>query len=118
MTEEEIGKMNEEADEERVRTTETLTTTAPQGASAEEIRAGIQDAKQAREAAIAASEKEKEKVQEERQKQMENQGQDEVSSSSPAPPSPPARTKSRFSIFGRLSTTPVSPTKIEPYPGT
>ncbi|XHG05469.1 hypothetical protein AWENTII_008691 [Aspergillus wentii] len=105
VTEEEIGKLNEQAAEEQIRTTETLTTTAPQGASTEQIRTGVREAQQARDAAIAAAEEQRK------------------SGNETAPPTPapviPTRTKSRLSMWSRSNTAPISPsTKIEPYPGT
>ncbi|KAJ5735361.1 uncharacterized protein N7483_000486 [Penicillium malachiteum] len=48
VTEEEINKMNEDSSETRIRPTETLTTTAPQGASSLEVREGVRKVEQAR----------------------------------------------------------------------
>lgn len=48
--------MNEDVSEGKIRPTETLTTTAPQGASAEEIREGVRNVERARAAsALEAS---------------------------------------------------------------
>ena len=106
MTEEEINKLNEDAEEGKIRTTETLTTTAPQGASAEEVREGVKKVEEARALAM------------------------QTPVSAPEPPSPseenahpnpapaaPTRSKSRLSIFGRSQPEP-TPSNIGPYPGT
>lgn len=55
VTEQEIEKMNEELanDERPIRPTETLTTTAPRGASADAIRDGVRQVEQSREASGA-----------------------------------------------------------------
>ncbi|KAJ6096268.1 hypothetical protein N7486_007014 [Penicillium sp. IBT 16267x] len=101
VTEEEINKLNEDSSEARIRPTETFTTTAPQGASADEIREGVRKVEQARASSAleaAASEP---------QSPMETT----------SPSAIPTRTKSRLSIFGRAKTEP-GPSNIAPYPGT
>jgi hypothetical protein len=102
VTEEEINKLNEDSSEARIRPTETFTTTAPQGASAEEIREGVRKVEQARASSAleaAASEP---------QSPMETTASSMV----------PTRTKSRLSIFGRAKTEPGPSSNIAPYPGT
>ena len=102
VTEEEIEKLNEQSSsDERIRTTETLTTTAPQGASAAEIREGVKDAQQSRERAMAAAEN----TQSEKNDAKDNNPK-------------PTRSKSILSIWGRSSQKPEPATKIQPYPGT
>ncbi|KAE8138446.1 hypothetical protein BDV38DRAFT_270617 [Aspergillus pseudotamarii] len=102
VTEEEIEKLNEQSSsDERIRTTETLTTTAPQGASAAEIREGVKDAQQSRERAMAAAES----TQSEKNDMKDNNPK-------------PTRSKSILSIWGRSSQRPEPATKIQPYPGT
>ncbi|PYI27497.1 hypothetical protein BP00DRAFT_489405 [Aspergillus indologenus CBS 114.80] len=109
VTEEEIEKLNDEnsTDQDRIRATETLTTTAPQGASATEIRQGIEEAQHARHTAAAATSP----AAEDRQKSQENETPEESSISKPK------RSKSRLSIWTRSEPKPTTP-KIEPYPGT
>ncbi|KAE8381007.1 hypothetical protein BDV26DRAFT_256313 [Aspergillus bertholletiae] len=102
VTEEEIEKLNEQSSsDEKIRTTETLTTTAPQGASAAEIREGVKDAQQSRERAIAAAAS---------TQPEKNDAKDENLK--------PTRTKSILSIWGRSGQKPAPATKIQPYPGT
>jgi hypothetical protein len=103
VTEEEVEKLNEQsASDERIRTTETLTTTAPQGASVDEIREGVKDAQQSRERALVAAESAKTE-----KKDMKD--------SAPKP----TRSKSILSIWGRSGQKPEPPApKIQPYPGT
>ncbi|KAI9043651.1 uncharacterized protein KD926_003001 [Aspergillus affinis] len=108
VTEAEIDQLNEQAaSDERIRATETLTTTAPQGASTTEIRQGMREAEQTRESAAATP----------INGPSESGGADETQYT-PAPK--PARSKSILSIWGRsnqrASTAPAP--KIEPYPGT
>ncbi|KAB8279723.1 hypothetical protein BDV30DRAFT_5563 [Aspergillus minisclerotigenes] len=101
VTEEEIEKLNEQSSsDEKIRTTETLTTTAPQGASAAEIREGVKDAQQSRERAIAAAES--------------TQPKNDTNDNNPKP----TRSKSILSIWGRSGQKPEPATKIQPYPGT
>lgn len=109
VTEEEIGKMNEESPEERIRATQTLTTTAPQGASAAEIRDGIKQAQEARQT-----------VPETASTPAESTPKKEKESEAPNTPAKPTRSKSRLSIFGRPHPKPaLDPSKdVQPYPGT
>ncbi|PWY66563.1 hypothetical protein BO83DRAFT_319793 [Aspergillus eucalypticola CBS 122712] len=102
VTEEEIGKLNDESPEGKIRNTETLTTTAPRGASAAEIRQGVKEVQQAREAATTTNDA----------KDKENEPKDNVSTR-------PKRSKSILSIWPKSDPkpTPAGP-KIEPYPGT
>ncbi|PYH74517.1 uncharacterized protein BO88DRAFT_400189 [Aspergillus vadensis CBS 113365] len=102
VTEEEIGKLNDESPEGKIRNTETLTTTAPRGASAAEIRQGVKEVQQAREAATPTNDA----------KDKENEHNDDISTR-------PKRSKSILSIWPRSDPkpTPAGP-KIEPYPGT
>ncbi|KAL4775373.1 hypothetical protein BDW60DRAFT_141385 [Aspergillus nidulans var. acristatus] len=123
VTEEEIEKMNQESAEGTaaetgmgtetappIRSTETLTTTAAQGASASEVRKGIKEAQEAKEKktkakALAA----KEHTQNgDKPSGIENE------------PIKPTRSKSILSIFGRSGSqsSALSERKIEPYPGT
>ncbi|KAJ5561460.1 hypothetical protein N7461_000221 [Penicillium sp. DV-2018c] len=100
VTEEEISKLNQDSSEGLIRPTQTLTTTAPQGASSEEIREGVRKVEEARATPIASTPTE-----------VEPQGQD------PTPPMPaPNRSKSRLSMFGRAKTDSVP--SVSPYPGT
>jgi cell division protein FtsN len=104
VTEEEIRKLNEESSpDERIRATETLTTTAPAGASPAQIREGVKEAQQSRELATASASDDKQDNEETEKKEKENSTK-------------PTRTKSRLSIFGRPSQKPAP--KVEPYPGT
>lgn len=102
--------MNEDPSEARIRPTETFTTTAPQGASAEEIREGVRKVEQARASSAleaAASEP------------QSPMSPAETTTSSAVPiPAVPTRTKSRLSIFGRAKTEPGPSSNIAPYPGT
>ncbi|KAL2818869.1 hypothetical protein BJX63DRAFT_44945 [Aspergillus granulosus] len=123
VTEEEIEKMNQQSSDgttPQIRSTETLTTTAAQGASIEEVRQGIQDAQKSREeqiptpasVAVGAENKEAE----------ENNLKPAGVENEPIRHEPikPTRTKSVLSIFGRrasASSTP-STSKVTPYPGT
>ncbi|KAJ5792749.1 uncharacterized protein N7503_008727 [Penicillium pulvis] len=105
VTEEEINRMNEDPSEARIRPTETFTTTAPQGASAEEIREGVRKVEQARASSA-----------------LEAAASEPQSPMSPAETTTssavPTRTKSRLSIFGRAKTEPGPSSNIAPYPGT
>ncbi|PWY80355.1 hypothetical protein BO94DRAFT_470942 [Aspergillus sclerotioniger CBS 115572] len=102
VTEEEIGKLNDASSEGKIRRTETLTTTAPRGASAAEIRQGVKEVEQARGAAATASSS----------KGKENAPSNDIATR-------PKRSKSIMSIWSRSDqkATPAAP-KIEPYPGT
>ncbi|KAL4921939.1 hypothetical protein BDW62DRAFT_98983 [Aspergillus aurantiobrunneus] len=123
VTEQEIEKMNQESSSgaetaAQIRSTETLTTTAAQGASTSEIREGIKEAQGARERkAIANSSTEEQpqaQTQERRDKKEDNFGGAENE------PIKPTRSKSILSIFGRTGSTKSRPSvgKIELYPGT
>lgn len=106
MTEEEIRKMNEGSSEGQIRPTETLTTTAPQGASAEEVREGVKRVEEARASAVdvaAASDPESEAHR--------------VNEETPRPAAVPTRSKSRLAIWTRSKPEP-TPSNISPYPGT
>lgn len=99
VTEEEMGKINDESGEGKIRPTETLITTAPEGASVEEVREGVKQAQQQHETT----------TDEERTK--ENRG---------GVISPPARSKSKLGLWTRSNqkSTSTSTSRIEPYPGT
>ncbi|KAJ6106098.1 hypothetical protein N7512_009615 [Penicillium capsulatum] len=104
VTEEEIRKLNENASEGLIRPTETLTTTAPEGASADEVREGVRSVERARASSAleaAASES--------------PSSPEEIAQPKPAPL--PTRSKSRLSIWGRPKPEP-TPFNISPYPGT
>ncbi|KAL4897285.1 hypothetical protein BDV59DRAFT_87302 [Aspergillus ambiguus] len=102
VTEEEIKKLNEQASsDERIRVTETLTTTAPAGASPTQVREGVMEAQRSRDSATASASDDK---------QVNEDTKMNDSSTKPT------RTKSRLSIFGRPTQKPAP--KIEPYPGT
>ncbi|KAL4810000.1 hypothetical protein BDV18DRAFT_130090 [Aspergillus unguis] len=126
VTEEEIEKINQESEggdagadgAQAIRSTETLTTTAAQGASTSEIREGIKDAQKAREKKAIAAEEQAQKQIQKRKEKEENKpaGQENE-------PIKPTRSKSILSIFGRSGSASSTPTakstsKIEPYPGT
>lgn len=106
MTEEEIKKLNEEGSAAQIRPTETLTTTAPQGASVEEIREGVKKVEEARASAVdvaAASDPEPEAQ--------------TANNEAPSPAVVPTRSKSILSIWTRSKPEP-TPSNISPYPGT
>jgi hypothetical protein len=105
VTEEEINKLNEDTEEGKIRTTETLTTTAPQGASADEIRQGVRKVEEARSSAVQSAAPAEEPL----------SSSDKNTQPDPAPL--PNRSKSRLSIFGRSKHEP-TPSSITPYPGT
>jgi hypothetical protein len=106
VTEEEINKLNQDASEGKIRPTETLTTTAPQGASTDEVRQGVKKVEEAR--ASAATEPSASEPPQRAQEGTDNGNQ----SSAP----PPSRSKSRLSIFSRSK--PQSTQVVAPYPGT
>ncbi|KAL3482350.1 hypothetical protein BJX99DRAFT_967 [Aspergillus californicus] len=113
VTEEEIEKMNQESGDgtdSQIRSTETLTTTAAQGASTAEIREGIKEAQRARE---------KKAVPAEEAEEAQGVSQDNSPSGVENEPIKPTRSKSILSIFGRSGSvsSPATP-KVEPYPGT
>ena len=99
VTEQEIQKMNEEfaSGERQIRATETLTTTAPRGASADAIRDGVKEVEQARES-----------EQEPAEAEVENDNGDGDGND---PAAVPTRTKSK--LWSRSNKE-----KVEPYPGT
>ncbi|KAL4931148.1 uncharacterized protein BDV17DRAFT_289137 [Aspergillus undulatus] len=120
VTEEEIEKMNSESSGEagtsttdQIRSTETLTTTAAQGASAAEVREGIKDAQRARgRKALALTsadntentnqtqgQKNEEKIKENKPTGAENE------------PIKPTRSKSILSIFGRSGSAGSTPSR-------
>lgn len=101
VTEGEIQKLNDETSGEPIRPTETLTTTAPQGASIRQVREGAQEVQQTRETAITPEE------QEEKEPNRSNTT------------TLPSRSKSKLAMWTRShQKKPSSSTKIEPYPGT
>ncbi|KAL2863683.1 uncharacterized protein BJX67DRAFT_363183 [Aspergillus lucknowensis] len=113
VTGEEIEKLNQEAPNggvPQIRSTETLTTTAAQGASITEVREGIKEAQRDRESKTtppAGGKEEKDKA---------SRGENEPIRHEPIKPT---RSKSILSIFGRTNTTNSSPSsKVTPYPGT
>lgn len=103
VTEEEINKLNEDASEGKIRPTETLTTTAPKGASADEVREGVKKVDEVRASATETPTPASE---------PQTPNDENVR---PAPV--PTRSKSRLSIFGRPKPEP-APSHITPYPGT
>lgn len=105
VTEEEVNKLNEDNPENKIRATETLTTTAPQGASSEEIKEGVKRVEEARASSADVT-----------SISSPQSGSGEVENVRPGPV--PTRSKSRLSIFGR-SKQPTEPnSNISPYPGT
>ncbi|KAJ5818568.1 hypothetical protein N7474_004159 [Penicillium riverlandense] len=106
VTEEEINQLNLNASEGKIRPTETLTTTAPQGASPDEVRQGVKKVEEAR--ASAATEPGASKP-----TQSASEGTNNGKQSSAPPPS---RSKSRLSIFSRSKSQ--STQEVAPYPGT
>ncbi|KAL4794627.1 hypothetical protein BDV19DRAFT_364515 [Aspergillus venezuelensis] len=148
VTEEEIEKMNQESSEggeggaerEQIRSTETLTTTAAQGASPAEIREGIEEAQRARERkalALAAPENaEQASVQSPSQEQTtENKDKETGKENKPTNGGDaaitnelikPTRSKSILSMFGRSGSSSSTPTRtksngtsnVQVYPGT
>ncbi|RJE20769.1 hypothetical protein PHISCL_06888 [Aspergillus sclerotialis] len=97
VTEQEMQKMNEAVDGQ-IRPTETFVTTAPQGASVEQVREGVQEAQETREMVEPVAEQEQKKAN--RMSTM----------------TLPSRSKSKLSIWSRSQKPTAS--KIEPYPGT
>ncbi|KAJ5625744.1 hypothetical protein N7510_002053 [Penicillium lagena] len=106
VTEEEINKLNQDASEGKIRPTETLITTAPPGASSDEVRQGVKNVEEAR--ASAATEPDVSEPPE------SAQGRTVDGNQSPAPT--PSRSKSRLSIFSRSKSQ--STQDVAPYPGT
>ncbi|KAL2793605.1 hypothetical protein BJX66DRAFT_305585 [Aspergillus keveii] len=123
VTEEEIEKMNQETSDStvpQIRSTETLTTTAAQGASIEEVRQGIKEAQKSREekappsaSASATADGENKSVEEDKPSGVENEPLRNE-------PIKPTRSKSILSIFGRRDSAASTPStsKVAPYPGT
>ncbi|KAJ5360823.1 hypothetical protein N7517_010014 [Penicillium concentricum] len=106
VTEEEIAKLNEDTSEGLIRPTETLTTTAPPGASSDEIREGVRKVEEARAAPVESA----------APTEVESESQQSTQQST-RPAAVPSRSKSRLSMFGRAKTEPV-PSNVAPYPGT
>ncbi|KGO75565.1 hypothetical protein PITC_098480 [Penicillium italicum] len=106
VTEEEITKLNQDTSEGLIRPTETLTTTAPPGATADEIREGVRKVEEARAAPVESA----------LPAEVESESQQSTQQST-RPAAVPTRSKSRLSIFGRAKTEPV-PNNVTPYPGT
>ncbi|KAJ5888608.1 hypothetical protein N7495_008649 [Penicillium taxi] len=102
VTEEEIQKLNAETSEGKIRPTETLVTTAPQGASTDEIREGVKKVEQAR----ASSGTEIDVSEPAQSPNQEN-----------VRPGIPTRSKSRLAYWTRSKNEPI-PESISPYPGT
>ncbi|KAJ5105942.1 hypothetical protein NUU61_003289 [Penicillium alfredii] len=103
VTEEEVRKLNEEDSADgKIRPTETLTTTAPQGASADEVREGVKKVEQARASTEPVSEPPITTASEENNARSAGL---------------PTRSKSRLSIWGRSKPEP-PPSNVTPYPGT
>lgn len=125
VTEEEIEKMNQDSSdgagtESQIRSTETLTTTAAQGASASEVRDGIKEAQKARQKKASSVAGEQIEPQAPAQGQKENDKEDKPVRLENEPIKP-TRSKSILSIFGRsgsANSTPATASKITPYPGT
>jgi hypothetical protein len=97
--------LNEDNSEDRIRATETLTTTAPQGASPEEIRQGVKKVEEARASAADVT-----------SVTSPQSANSEVENVRPGPI--PTRSKSRLSIFGRSKPSAEPNPNISPYPGT
>ncbi|KAL4965918.1 uncharacterized protein BDV14DRAFT_171783 [Aspergillus stella-maris] len=148
VTEEEIEKMNQESSEggeggagtEQIRSTETLTTTAAQGASPAEIREGIKEAQRARErkalALTSPGNAEQASAQTPSQEQSaEDKDKEDMKENKPMnagdaaianEPIKPTRSKSILSMFGRSGSSSSTPTRtksngtsnVQVYPGT
>lgn len=124
VTDAEIEQMNEDPAAEatgKFRPTETLTTTAPAGASIEDVRHGMQEAARAREAAAVAA------AAAENDRRLRNEHAQESSASATtggdvasghasgadtAVPPAASRRKSRFSFWGKKND------GVPPYEGT
>ncbi|KAL3466261.1 hypothetical protein BJX64DRAFT_25206 [Aspergillus heterothallicus] len=121
VTEEEIEKLNQETTDgttPQIRSTETFTTTAAQGASIEEVRQGIKDAQKHKEekasaSAITGAEKKEAEDDSVKPAGIENEPIRNE-------PIKPTRSKSILSIFGRRDSAVSTPStsKVAPYPGT
>ncbi|KAI2733097.1 hypothetical protein CBS147332_112 [Penicillium roqueforti] len=105
VTEEEIIKLNQDTSEGLIRPTETLTTTAPPGASSDEIRKGVIKVEEARAAPVEFAVP----------AEVESETQQDTQQSTR--PAVPTRSKSRLSMFGRAKTERM-PSNVTPYPGT
>ena len=105
VTEEEIIKLNQDTSEGLIRPTETLTTTAPPGASSDEIRKGVIKVEEARAAPVESAVP----------AEVESETQQDTQQSTR--PAVPTRSKSRLSMFGRAKTERM-PSNVTPYPGT
>ncbi|KAJ5588233.1 hypothetical protein N7537_010911 [Penicillium hordei] len=106
VTEEEIAKLNQDTSGDLIRPTETLTTTAPPGATSGEIREGVRKVEEARAAPVESA--------------VPAEAESENQRSTPQdtrPAAVPTRSKSRLSMFGRAKTEPM-PNNVAPYPGT
>ncbi|KAJ5950295.1 uncharacterized protein N7479_008708 [Penicillium vulpinum] len=106
VTEEEITMLNQNTSEGLIRPTETLTTTAPLGASSDEIREGVKKVEEARASPAQSAVPTK----------VETKNQQSTPQST-RPAAVPSRSKSRLSMFGRAKTEPL-PNNVTPYPGT
>lgn len=106
VTEEEITKLNQDTSEGLIRPTETLTTTAPPGATSDEIREGVRKVEEARAAPVESA----------GPTEVDSENQQSTPQST-RPAAVPTRSKSRLSMFGRAKTEPM-PNDVAPYPGT
>ena len=106
VTGEEIIKLNQDTSEGLIRQTETLTTTAPPGASSDEIRKGVVKVEEARAAPVESAVP----------AEVESETQQNTTQKSTRP-AVPTRSKSRLSVFGRTKSEPI-PSTVTPYPGT
>lgn len=106
VTEEEITKLNQDTSEGLIRPTETLMTTAPPGASSDEIREGVRKVEEARAAPVEPAVP----------AEVESESQQSTQQNA-RPAAFPSRSKSRLSMFGRAKTEPM-PSDVAPYPGT
>lgn len=112
MTEQEIEKMNEEmatSEDRPIRATETLTTTAPRGASADAIRDGVREVEQTRETSRAGS------TSAEQEEAGGNENENTVDETE-KPAEATTRSKSKLGLWSRSASKRAS--KAEPYPGT
>ncbi|KAJ5793956.1 hypothetical protein N7457_000555 [Penicillium paradoxum] len=119
VTEEEINKLNQDTSRVLIRPTETLTTTAPQGASSEEIREGVRRVEEARAAPVESVAPESvTPVESTAPAELAAATKPEPESEATAQPAPaPTRSKSFLYMFGRTKSEP-APNNVAPYPGT
>lgn len=113
MTEQEIEKMNEQlstSENRPIRATETLTTTAPRGASADAIRNGVREIEQTRETSRIGS------AAAEQEEAGRNENENTTVDENEKPAEAPTRSKSKFGMWSRSASKRTS--KVEPYPGT